>query len=154
MINRIICRLALLTSLLSSVHAFDVDGFKAGISLSETQDILAKRSALIVTKIDSGLFVQTGDREALYALSFYDERLVSLQKFLPPSFEQFVQVIAHYRERLGRPLDSFGVNTDPLNPYSKPEVRFIWLTKTENIEVSYQSNQLSVIYNYVPQSDK
>jgi hypothetical protein len=136
----------LMLAIVPQLPAFDVDGFRSGMTFEEVKAVVAQRTYSKVFEKDTSILLTGPGPSDFASLAFFKNRLTIYQKDISPEFKRFVEVVGHFREKFGRPLDAFGQSADPLSNYSTDVIRFIWRVGADDLEVSYSSRQLSVIY--------
>src|SRR5688572_33311180 len=97
-----VCALALIV-LAPAAYSFEADGFKSGMAFSEARRLIESRSYSQVEVKDGyigawDLPPRSAPRDAF--LSFCKGRLVMLQRYLGPTFENFVRLVADKNKEL------------------------------------------------------
>jgi hypothetical protein len=132
-------------------QAFDVDGLKSHMEKSEVERLL-ETLGYQVSPLDGGLLHGEASDGRTISVNFCRDRLVSVQKFLDPSFSRFVEAAALFNSTFGPPSLLQPRVPDPTSNVQTYALDFAWRTQAgaELVSVSYadfgSSAQLDVTY--------
>ena len=139
-------RAAVLLLCIQPLRAFDIDGFRSGMSIEEANALIATRKYSRVTSTASGILLFGATPDEFWSLSFRANRLMMLQKNLVPDFRRFTEVVQAFREEHGKPIDVFVRSADPLSKQPESGIHFLWDIGADDLQVSYWPSQLNVVY--------
>ena len=139
-----------------SAFAFEVDGFRSGMSFNDARSLVEKRSYDSVEVKDNSIGARDnpskGPARAIF-LNFCKGRLVQVQKHLQPRFDYFVRMADEKRRELGRPLDAWSRPTDLASTSSAESnaIAFIWHDSSDFVSITYtqfsSNNQLDITHD-------
>ena len=142
--------------LLASIEgaiAFEIDGFKSGMSMQETKKVLENYSYGKVEVQENYIRAwDSPDRGSnrFISLGFCNGQLVQVQKHLNPRFDYFARLVEEKRKELGKPIDVWCRPTDVTSNVERNSITFLWKDGNSFIEVSYteftSNNQLDITY--------
>lgn len=136
----------------STSHAFEIDGFKSGMSVGEAQKQLEAYSYKNIKQEGNNItaYYHSVKSPRLFNLNFCKGVLVQVQKELDPSFDRFVRLIDEKRKELGRPVDAWSNRADATASLEKSSITFIWKNGKTLIQASYKefpsNNFLDIVY--------
>ena len=133
--------------------AFEIDGFKSGMSIQEAQNILEKYSyGKVEVEANRIMAWDSPDRGSnrFINLGFCNEKLVQVEKHLKPQFDYFARLVEEKRRELGKPIDAWSRPTDVASNVESNSITFLWKDGNSFITVSYtefaSNNQLGITY--------
>jgi len=133
--------------------AFEVDGFRNGMSYQDARALIEEQSYSQVDFKDGHIGAwdappRKTDRTIF--LNFCKDRLVQVQKNLQPRFDYLVRLVDEKRKQLGKPLDAWSRPTDLTSPSESNSVSFLWRDGSDFLKISFaqfsQNNQLYILY--------
>ena len=140
----------------SSAFAFEVDGFRSGMSFNDARSLVEKRPYDSIEVKDKNIEARDnpskGSARAIF-LNFCNGRLVQVQKHLQPRFDYFVRMADEKRRELGRPLDGWSRPTDLTSTSSAESnaIAFIWRDSSDFVSITYtqfsSNNQLDITHD-------
>jgi len=123
--------------------AFEVDGFKSGMTIKEVKELLNgwnfDRIQEEVDKFGSHLKaydIPTKNTYRHYNFQFGNDKLILLQKELFPSMKNFISFFDKLTALYGKPVDS-NTRIEVRADGERREIGFIWHAKSETINLSY-----------------
>lgn len=129
-------------------HAFEIDGLVSGMAVDKARAVLQGAAYTNIQATENSLIASGGGRFML--LNFCRNRLVLVQKHLPPGFENFVRLVDEKRKELGKPSDSWGEPADALLPVERYAVSFLWKDGVSSVKVTFAelalNRQLDILY--------
>lgn len=137
-----------------SAFAFEVDGFRSGMSFNDVRSLVEKRSYDSVEVKDNNILA--GDNPSkgsvrTISLNFCKGRLVQVQKHLQPRFDYFVRMADEKRRELGRPLDAWSRPTDLTSSAESNAIALIWRDGSDFVSITYtqfsSNNQLDITHD-------
>jgi hypothetical protein len=134
-------------------YSFEVDGFKSGMAFSEARRLVENRSYSQVEIKDGYIGAwdtpSRSTRRDIF-LTFCKERLVLLQRYLEPRFEDFVRLVADKNRELGAPLDTMARPHNAESSVKVNAISFLWRAQSDFLVVSYtqfpSNAQLDAVY--------
>ena len=148
--KKIIFTTLFLLGCVSIVGAFEIDGFKSGMSIQEAQEVLKKYSYGNIKVQENSIFAEQYHDNRFISIGFCDGKLVQFQKELKPRFDYFTRLVDEKRNELGKPVDAWSLPTDVTSNVESNSITFLWKADDTIISVSYtefpQNNQLSITY--------
>lgn len=131
------------------VHAFDVDGFRAGDS-PEKVAAQIERLGLRQDPLDGGGVLAVGKGNRLYSLNFCKGELISVQKHLNPTFSNFVEISHQFTSSHGTPSAFWPRLPDRTSYGPNHALAVRWGVGSEIVTVTFReyesNNQLDVTY--------
>lgn len=133
--------------------AFEVDGFKSGMTIGQAKILIERYSYDKVEITDNSIVAMdtSGKRtDRKIVLSFCQGKLVRLEKGLQPRFDYFVRLLDEKRREMGRPIDAFARPTPVTSNFEMNSISFFWKNGPTVIEVEYwdfgSNTQLDIRY--------
>ena len=134
----------------SITGAFEIDGFKSGMSIQEAQEVLNKYSYVNIEVQENRIYAQHSYDKHFIVILFCDGKLVQFHKDLKPRFDYFTRLIDEKRNEFGKPIDAWSRPTDVTSNVESNTITILWKADDTIISVSYtefpQNNQLSILY--------
>lgn len=150
--KQILVLFLLTTCLVYTVNAFEIDGFKSGMTVAEVKSNL-KNFSYDTVEIEDNRIMASDNPPTSYRLinlGFCNGVLTWAEKHLKPTFELFVRLAKEKREIYGKPYDAWSSPTPLTLNYKRDEVNFVWKENGSTIAVSYtefgSNNGLSLTY--------
>jgi len=129
-------------------HAFEIDGLVSGMPIDKARAVLQGAAYTNIQTTENSLIASGGGRFIL--LNFCKDRLVLVQKHLPPGFDDFVRLVDEKRKALGRPSDSWSEPADGLLPVERHAVSFLWKDGAASVKITFAelalNRQLDILY--------
>lgn len=135
--------------------AFDVDGFRSGMTYEEAKQVVSRLAPAHSPFFDPTSIVWGAGQNlntSIRSLTFKQDgpegvrRLAIYQKNLPFDFSRFVALVKSFRDRLGTPTEVLAAPADPSQEYSQDFVTIAWRAEKEQIAVKYRPDYLIVVY--------
>jgi len=151
-VRYIIIGIVLTFFIASTSQAFELDGFKSGMSIQDAQKKLEAYSYKNIKVEGNNItaYYQSANSLRLFNLNFCKGVLVQVQKELDPSYSRFVRVIDEKRKEYGRPIDSWSSHADATASLEKSSITIVWKSGTTLIQTSYtefpSNNFLDIVY--------
>jgi len=149
-LKKIIFTTFFLLGCVSIAYAFEIDGFKSGMSIQDAQGVLKKHSYVNIQVQENRIYAEHSVDNRFINIGFCNDKLVQFQKDLKPRFDYFTRLVAEKRNELGKPLDSWSRPTDVSSNVESNSITFLWKADDTIITVFYtefpQNNQLSITY--------
>ena len=152
-LKKIIFTTLFLLGCVSVAGAFEIDGFKSGMSMQEAQENVKRFSYDKVQVEERRIFAWDYHNKDSYRrinLIFCNGKLVSIQKDLKPRFDYFTRLVDEKRKEFGKPFDAWSRPTDVTSNIEFNEITFLWKVGNTIIEVTYiefsNNNQLCITY--------
>jgi hypothetical protein len=126
--------------------AFDVDGFKSGMTKKEVKEMLKGWNFDKIDEEEDSVraYDTTKTAKRWFSFGFRNNKLTSFQKDFPPTMKNFIYLFNKFTLIYGKPIDSYSdISLD-----SSGETRSIWFWWKINSEIQ----QLS--YNVFPNNDQ
>jgi hypothetical protein len=149
----IIITIIFVLAYIHSVIAFEIDGFKSGMSVQEAKKMLENYSFERMEVKDDFILASNVSGQGsnrLIALGFCEEKLIQFQKHLNPRFDYFTRLVEEKRKEFGKPIDAFSRPTDFTTNIKSDSIEFIWKRENLFVSVSYTefdtNNQLDLKY--------
>jgi hypothetical protein len=128
--------------------AFEVDGLTNGMSIEKATTVLQGAAYRNIQTTENSMIASGGSRFIL--LNFCKDKLVLVQKHLPPGFDNFVRLIDAKRKELGKPSDSWSEPADTHLPIERNAVSFLWRDGAASVKVTFAelalNRQLDILY--------
>jgi len=123
------------------VSAFEVNGFKSGMTMDQAKTVLEKSwSGSIEDRGNRIVAYPKLVKDPLIVLNFNKGKLHRYQKRLSPEFAYFTQLVADKRKEMGKPIDA---SFEPTNAASTQDIncfQFHWKNGKCTCKVSYSQN--------------
>ena len=134
------------------VSAFEVDGFKSGMTKEEVRRLLKSYHFDKIEDKEGGIYaydIPIDRTHRSYGLFFYDDKLVLLHKNFPPSIKKFIFLFDRFSALYGKPFDSNSEVRIESHGESR-RIIFYWSKMGEIVSLHYivfpNNDDLHVIY--------
>jgi hypothetical protein len=124
----VFCLLAVL-GVVRDAYSFEVDGLRTGMTYAAAHALIKSKAydRVQLEKDSIGAWdAPNSPTDRTIFLTFCKDRLVLLQKYLPPRFDHFVRLVEAKRRELGRPLDSWTHSREAASGKESHSVSLIW----------------------------
>lgn len=143
--------LLLIGASISCANAFEADGFRSGMPISEAKRLLENNVHRTIKVSAENIQAWDENKSSSFInLGFCKGKLVLYEKHLEPRFDYFVRLMEKKRQQLGPPVDAWGVPTDLTATFESNTIKVLWKYGNSLEMLSYtkfeSNDQLSLIY--------
>jgi len=149
-VKKILFTTFFLLGCIGTASAFEIDGFKSGMSLQEAKEVLNRYSYRDIDVSKNGILARHPFNNHWINIGFCDGKIVLYQKDLKPRFDFFTKLVEEKRKECGKPVDAWSRPTNVTSNIESNSIIFVWKLYDTIITVDYiefsTNEQLSITY--------